>query len=61
MVAGFISNKFIMTTALLEFPPVGTVLIKIWLFLLKDEFLFNMALYFIVYSAMIGGGKFSPV
>lgn len=50
-----------MTTALLEFPPVGTVSIKIWLSPLKDEFHLNMVLYFIIYSAMTRGRKFSPV
>ena len=61
MVADFISNKFTMTTALLQFLPVGAVSIKIWLFLLKDEFHLNMAFYFIIYSAITRGGKFSPI
>lgn len=61
MVTGFISNKFTMTTALLEFPAVGTVSIKIELYLLKDAFHLNMALYFIIYSAMTRGGNFSAV
>lgn len=50
-----------MTIALLEFPPVGTVSIKIWLSPLKDEFHLNTVLYFIIYSAMTRGRKFSPV
>lgn len=50
-----------MTTALLEFLPVGTIPIKIWLHRLQNEFHLTMASYFIIYSATTRGEKFSAV
>lgn len=61
MVVRFISSKFTMTTASLGFLPVGTVPMKIWLYLLKNESHLNMASYFIIYSAMTRGEQFSAV
>lgn len=50
-----------MTTALLEFLPVGTIPIKIWLHRLQNEFHLTMASYCIIYSATTRGEKFSAV
>lgn len=36
---------------------MGIVVIKIWRYLLKNEFYLNMVLYFIIYLVMIRGEK----